>query len=196
MKNLLLPIAMGMLFACNTGDRKDSVEAAEDANEQKTERTTESAPTTGPAPVVAEDDQEFVVKAASGGLMEVQLGQTAAQKANDPAVKEFAQRMVNDHGQVNNELKALAALKNITIPATPGEDHQEDINKLADKTGREFDRDYMKLMVEDHKDDIDKFEKAAKDCKDPDIKAFAAKHVAHLKGHLERAQQIQDKLKR
>jgi putative membrane protein len=54
----------------------------------------------------------------------------------------------------------------------------------------------MKLMVEDHKDDIDKFEKAAKDCKDPDIKAFAAKHVAHLKGHLERAQQIQDKLKR
>ena len=196
MKNLLLLIAMGILFACNTGDRKDSVEAAEDANEQKTERTTESAPTTGPAPVVAEDDQEFVVKAASGGLMEVQLGQTAAQKANDPAVKEFAQRMVNDHGQVNNELKALAAQKNITIPATPGEDHQEDINKLADKTGREFDRDYMKLMVEDHKDDVDKFEKAAKDCKDPDIKAFAAKHVTHLKGHLEQAQQIQDKIKR
>jgi putative membrane protein len=196
MKKLLLPIAMGILFACNTGDRKDSVEAAEDANEQKSERTTESAPTTGPAPVVAEDDQEFVVKAASGGLMEVQLGQTAAQKANDPAVKEFAQRMVNDHGQVNNELKALAAQKNITIPATPGEDHQEDINKLGDKTGREFDRDYMKLMVEDHKDDVDKFEKAAKDCKDPDIKAFAAKHVAHLKGHLEQAQQIRDKIKR
>ena len=191
MKKLLLPIAMGVLFACNTGEQKDSVEAAEDANEKKTEL----AP---PAQVilVAEADQEFVVKAASGGLMEVQLGQMVAEKATDPAVKEFAQRMVKDHGQVNDEIKAIALQKNITIPSTPGEDHLEDINKLKDKSGRELERDYMKLMVEDHKDDVAKFEKAASDCKDPDIKAFAAKHVAHLKGHLESAQTIQDRIKK
>jgi putative membrane protein len=192
MKKLLLPIAMGLLFACNTGERKDSVEAAEDANEKKTE----SAPPAGQAIKVAEEDQEFVVKAVSAGLMEVELAQKAEQKATNPAVKEFAQRMVNDHGQVNNELKALAAQKNITIPSVPGEDHQEDINKLNEKTGREYDRDYIKMMVDDHKDAVDKFEKAATDCKDPDIKAFAAKHLEHLKAHLESAKSIRDNLKR
>jgi putative membrane protein len=191
MKRLLLPVAMGLLFACNTGEQKDSVEAAEDANEMKTEVAPPAQ-----AILVAEADQEFVVKAASGGLMEVQLGQMVADKATDPAVKEFAQTMVKDHGQVNSELKALAAQKNITIPSTPGEDHLEDINKLTDKKGRELERDYMKLMVEDHKDDVEKFEKAANDCKDPEIKAFAARHVAHLKSHLASAQTIHDRIKR
>lgn len=191
MKKLLLPIAMGLLFACNTGEQKDSVEAAEDANEMKTELAPPAQ-----AILVDEADQEFMVKAASGGLMEVQLGQMVAQKATDPAVKEFAQRMVKDHGQVNDELKAIAAQKNITIPSTTGEDHQKEINKLTEKSGRELERDYMKLMVADHKEDVDKFEKAANDCKDPEIKAFAAKHVAHLKGHLESAQKIQDRIKK
>jgi putative membrane protein len=191
MKKLLLPVAMGLLFACNTGEQKDSVEAAEEANEQKTELAPPAQ-----AILVAEADQEFVVKAASGSLMEVQLGQMVAQKATDQTVKEFAQTMVKDHGQVNDELKAIALQKNITIPSTPGEDHQEDINKLKDKTGMELERDYMKLMVEDHKDDIEKFEKAASDCKDPDIKAFAAKHLEHLKGHLASARTIQDRIKK
>jgi putative membrane protein len=191
MKKLLLPLALGILFACNTSEQKDSVKAAEEANEQKTE----SAPPAA-QPMVAEKDQEFVVKAISAGLMEVKLGEMAVQKASDPSVKEFAQRMVNDHGQVNSELQALAARKNITIPATPGKEEQEDINKLNEKSSREFTRDYMKLMVDDHKDAVDKFEKAASECKDPDIQAFAARHLEHLKGHLETARSILDKLKR
>lgn len=188
MKTLVFSMATVLLLACNSGDNRDSVETAEAANEQKADSTATGKP--------ADEDQEFLVNAASGGLMEVQVGQLAAQNASDPAVKDFAQRMVNDHRQVNEELKALAAQKNITIPSTPGEDHQKHINDLTEKKGRDFDKEYMDLMVDDHKEDVNKFEKAAEDCKDPDIKAFAAKHAPHLKQHLETAQTVRDKIKK
>jgi putative membrane protein len=128
--------------------------------------------------------------------MEVQLGQLLSQNASDAGVKEFAQKMVTDHGQVNDELKALAARKNITIPTTPGNDAKDDMDKLNKKKGRDLDKAYISLMVDDHKDDVDKFEKASKDCDDPDIKAFAAKHLPHLKMHLQNAQTLHDRLKK
>jgi putative membrane protein len=188
MKTLLITTSLLLLFACNSGENKDSVETAEEANEQRED----TMPT---AAQPANEDQEFLVEAASGGLMEVKLGQLAAQNASDPAVKDFAQKMVNDHGQANEELKALAARKNITIPSTPGEKHQKHINEMNDKKGKEFDKEYMDLMVDDHKEDVTKFEKAANDCKDPDIKAFAAKHVPALKQHLQTAEALRDKVK-
>ena len=200
MKKILVPlvITVTVLLACNNSDNKDSVEAAKDANEQKTDsagsNTTNATTTAAP---VDKDDQDFLVKAASGGLMEVQLGQMTAQKATNAAVKNFGQMMVSDHSKANDELKALAARKNITIPTTPGEDEMKHINKLNDsKTGRDFDKDYMAMMVDDHKEDVRKFEKAANDCKDPDIKAFAAKYVPTLKQHLDSAQAIRDKIKK
>ena len=198
MKKILMPLAITVMLACNSNDHKDSVEAAKDANEQKTD-SADKNPTTATtvAAPVDKDDQDFLVKAASGGLMEVQLGKLTAQKATNAAVKNFGQMMVSDHSKVNDELKMLASQKNITIPSMPGEDEQKHINKLTDaKTGRDFDRDYMAMMVDDHKEDVKKFEKAANDCKDPDIKAFAAKYVPTLKQHLDSAQAIRDKIKK
>ena len=182
-------IALLFAVACNNAENKskDSVEVAEKANEHKADSLHHGNR--------MEDDQEFMVKAASGGLMEVELGKLAAQKATNAQVKEFGQKMVADHTKANAELKALAAQKNITIPTTPGEDHQEHINKLKNKTGAEFDRDYIDLMVDDHKEDVEKFEKAANNANDPDIKAFASKQVPILKQHLERARTIKDNRK-
>jgi putative membrane protein len=188
MKKILIPFALLFVLACNTSPKQeDSVEVAEEKNEQKTD--------TMQRPGQMENDNEFIVKAASGGLMEVQLGEMAAKQATTTAVKEFARMMVTDHAKVNEELKALAATKNITIPTTPGEDHMDHINKMRDKTGTNFDKDYMNLMVDDHKDDVDDFEKAARDSKDPDVKAFAAKYAPALRGHLEKAKSVKDMLK-
>lgn len=185
-------MAMLLMFACNTAqDKKDSVEAAEDKNEQKTEQKTDTMATENQM----DNDNEFVVKAASGGLMEVELGQMAAKQATNSAVKSFGQMMVTDHTKANAELKALAARKNITIPTTPGEDHMDHINKMRDKKAKDFDKDYMSFMADDHKEDVNDFEKAAKDAKDADIRAFAAKYLPILKQHLEKARSVNDMLK-
>lgn len=188
MKKVLIPFALLFVFACNTDQKQeDSVEVAEEKNEQKTDTMRKSGQ--------MEDDNEFLVKAASGGLMEVQLGEMAAKQATTSVVKKFGQMMAKDHSQVNDELKSLAASKNITIPTTPGEDHMDHINKMRDKKGTDFDKDYISLMVDDHKEDVFDFEKAAQDAKDPDVRAFAAKYVPTLKSHLEQARAVKDSLK-
>ena len=138
-----------------------------------------------------DEDTEFMNEAASGGMMEVELGQLAANKAVSADVKKFAKMMVDDHTKANNELKSLAAQKGITLPAMLMEKHQKMVNDLTAKTGKEFDKEYMNMMVDDHKEDIDAFEKAAEKGNDADLKAFAAKTIPTLKQHLEMAEKTE-----
>ena len=141
-----------------------------------------------------DDDGKFMVKAASGGLMEVELGNLAKEKATNASVKEFAAMMVTDHSKANDELKALASAKNITLPTNPEGDHRDHINDLREKSGAEFDKAYMKMMVKDHKEDVDKFEEIAKDADNADLKAFASKTLPTLKKHLAEAERIEKTL--
>src|SRR5687768_16530164 len=161
---LMLALSVWTFQACNNEAKDDSVENAEEANEAKESTTT-----------VKEDDSEFLVEAASGGMMEVQARELAYTKGQSVRVKAFGAMIVRDHSKANEELKALASSKNITIPTTPGEEHQKHINDLNQKSGKDFDNAYMSMMVDDHKADVDKFEKASNDAKDAAVKAFAAK---------------------
>lgn len=179
----LIVAAMLTFSACNNTKTEDSTEVAEDQNEQKLDDTK------------LEDDSEFAVEAADGGMLEVQLGELAQTNASHADVKKFASTMVTEHGKANEELKTLAGQKNITLPMSLSDDHQKKVDELSKKKGAEFDKDYIAFMVEDHKDDISEFEEAAKDAKDPEVKAWAGGKVPALKHHLEMAQGIKDKLK-
>lgn len=159
---------------------EDHVERAEDANEK-----TDNA---------ADDDAEFVVNAASGGMLEVELGKMAQEKGQSQRVKDFGAMMVRDHTTANEELKALAGQKGIALPAAPGEDHQEHIDKLAKLSGAEFDKEYVELMEKDHDKDLKEFKEAADDAKDADIKAFAAKTLPTLQQHHDAVKAIRDGL--
>lgn len=178
--------------ACNDGSN-DAIKSANESNEVKHD-SAEHNPGAATMPV-SEDDSKFAVEAASGGMMEVQLGELAQQKASSQRVKDFGAMMVRDHTKANDELKSLAGMKNVTLPPAPGEDHMDHIKKLSQKSGKEFDKDYMKMMVDDHKEDIDHFEKAAKNATDADIKAFASKILPTLRVHLDSAKAINDALK-
>lgn len=195
MKKLSLIACMSLAFftfqACNDDSSSDAVDSANESNEVKQD----SASNTGQTGPVSEEDSEFAVEAASGGMMEVQLGELAQQKASSQRVKDFGAMMVRDHTKANDELKSLAGMKNITLPPAPGEDHMEHIKKLTAKSGKEFDRDYMKMMVDDHQEDVDKFEKCSKDGKDADLKAFASKTLPVLRAHLDSAKAINDAVK-
>jgi putative membrane protein len=144
---------------------------------------------------LTDDENKFVMNAASGGMMEVQLGKLAQEKSSNTKVKDFASMMVTDHTKANDDLKALAQSKGITLTETLKDEHQKHITDLNEKTGADFDKAYMKLMVDDHKDDIDNFQKCSKDSKDADVKAFATKTIPVLQKHLADAKTVRDAVK-
>ncbi|TGE05467.1 DUF4142 domain-containing protein [Hymenobacter fodinae] len=173
--------------ACNS---QDSVKQAEQTNEAKNEA---AAPDTevGDVTKAGKDfDADFMAKAASGGMLEVQLGQAVATKGTTAEGKEFANMMVQDHTKANAELKALAAKKNITLPSTLGDDHQQVLKKVTEEKGVAMDKEYLKEMIEDHEEDVKEFTEASVKASDPEIKAFATKQVPVLQHHLEMAQKM------
>ena len=135
-------------------------------------------------------DRDFVMDAAMGGMMEVELGRVAAQQGMSDAVKQFGQRMVDDHSKANTELMSLASSKGITLPTELDAKHREHVTKLSSMTGAEFDRAYAKMMVSDHKKDVGEFEKQSTRGMDADLKAFASKTLPTLKEHLQMAQAL------
>lgn len=144
---------------------------------------------------LSHEDFEFVTKATQGGLTEVQLGQLAVQKATDPSVKDFGQKMVTDHGKANEELKTLAQSKNAVPPMKFTRKEDSTLADLQKASGKDFDRAYAKAMLKDHKADVKEFREAAKELKDPDLKAFAEKTLPVLEEHLKMAEQLEQNIK-
>jgi len=145
------------------------------------------------APAFA-DHEEFVKKAASGGILEVQLGKLAASQGENPDVKKFGERMVTDHTKANDELKTLAQKKGITIPNELMKDHQQTYDMFKNMRGAEFDKAYMKQMVKDHQDTVALFEKEAKEGKEEQFRAFAERTLPTLKEHLTMSRATADKV--
>src|SRR5215213_7106447 len=135
-------------------------------------------------------DREFLMDAAMGGLMEVELGRLAAQQGSSEAVKQFGQRMVDDHSNANTELMTLASSKGITLPTALDDKHQRDVTKLSSMSGADFDRAYSKMMLSDHRKDVSDFEKHSTRGTDPDLKAFAAATLPTLQEHLQMARAL------
>jgi putative membrane protein len=145
---------------------------------------------TGTQVSMSAPDRDFIMDAAVGGMVEVELGRWAAQKGTSDAVKQFGQRMVTDHGQANQELMALASSKGITLPTSLDEKHQQEVAKITAMSGAEFDRAYSKLMLKDHEKDVKEFERQSTKAADPDLKAFATKTLPTLQEHLQLARTL------
>jgi putative membrane protein len=135
------------------------------------------------------DKEEFIKDAAQGGMMEVNLGQLATQKGQDPAVKELGQRLVTDHSKANDELKQIAQKEGITLSTEADSKHQKMIDHFSGLSGSEFDKAFAAHAVRDHKKDIQKFEKAAQSS-DPDVSQFAKDTLPTLREHLQMAEKI------
>lgn len=181
---MLIPI----LFACN----QNRNQASKDIDD--------TAVLTENAKVQAEDNEEpesvedFVREAASGGLMEVELGRYAQQNAQNQRVKNFGEMMVRDHQAANDELRTIASGKNLTVPTAMENNHMNTVEELKKETGLDFDKKYIDEMVDDHEKDIDKFRKQADNGKDPEIKAFASKTLEVLMMHQDSARSIKEAL--
>ena len=143
----------------------------------------------------ATSDNTFVKKAAEGGMAEVELGNLAVQKATNPDVKQFGQRMVDDHSKANDEIRPLASKQGVTIPTKLAHKDQALKNRLEKLSGEAFDKAYMEAMVKDHRADVNAFRQEADHGTDPDVKSFASKTLPTLQEHLKLADETLNKVK-
>jgi putative membrane protein len=142
-------------------------------------------------PAHAKSDESFMKDAAHAGAAEIEASKLAQTKAKSPDVKAFADAMITDHTKVAEELKALAAKKNVTLPDGPSVKHKAELKLIDAGDNDKFDERYAKHFgVNAHKDTIKLFEDAAKNAQDPEVKAWAQKTLPGLKHHLEMAQAL------
>ncbi|HEY2091989.1 MAG TPA: DUF4142 domain-containing protein [Thermoanaerobaculia bacterium] len=198
---IVCAFALVFTFACKKEESTtDTANTTTSVASSDTSSTTSTNPdtsnTTGTAmgaTQMATDDQNFMQKAATGGLAEVSLGQQVSPTAKNADAKAFADKMVTDHSKANDELKQLAATKGVSLPTDTDQEHKDAAQKVM--SAKNVDKAYMAEMVKDHDKDVKEFEDASKSAKDADLKAWIDKTLPVLKEHQKMAHDINGKMK-
>jgi putative membrane protein len=152
--------------------------------------TTNQPPTQEAITTEMRNDLPFIEEAASANLMEIQLGQLAQSKASNAAVKQFGKRMVTDHRALEQQVSSMVSRNNIALNASIKSDHQAQVDRLRNLSGPEFDKAYMSLMIQDHQNDIAKFQQQTQAADAPQVRELATKSLPVLQQHLALAQQV------
>jgi putative membrane protein len=139
-------------------------------------------------------DATFVQHAGSDNAAEVELGGVARTRASDPAVREYADRLVTDHRAASTELQALAARKGWRIPEQPAPEHVAVRDRLSRVSGSEFDRRFVEEMLKDHDHAILEFETAAATANDAELRDWAQRMLPVLREHRYMAQELSQRL--
>lgn len=181
---LAASLCIGISSCSNSSKQEDTKDVAEEHNDAKFDENKN------------EKDAQFLVNAAEINLMEIDLGKLASEKGTSAEVKELGQMMADAHTKAMEELKTLSAQKMITIPASATDEGKKKYEDLAKKSGSDFDKEYCDMMVNGHKDAIDRFEKAVENCSDADIKSWASNTLPTLRNHLDHAITCQNNTKK
>jgi len=129
----------------------------------------------------------FWAEAARGGSAEVTMARLALTKAAAPSVKAFAQKLIDEHTVMNQQLKALAAAKKVALPTDMANRDELSMKTLNGLTGKEFDAEFVKQMIKSHELAVMLFRRASVSETDGELKAFAAKNLPKLQEHLKAA---------
>jgi len=181
-----LSLGLGCKGGGNGGDaERNGVDSAMDLNKEKIADSTTA---------ISKDDADFMVKAANGGMTEVQAAQIAEQKASTGKVKQFATKMREDHSKLNDQLSQLAKDLNVTIPSAIDQDSQSMIDKLNQTPAVDFDKTFMDMMVKGHDNTVDLFQKASKSVVNPEIHNFITSALPTIESHQQMAKKIKASL--
>ena len=188
MKKLLLSLLLAGALSCfgQTSGTSSSDQSSSSSSDQSTQGAAANAK--GGA------DGVFVKKAAQGGIAEVELGKLATQKASSDDVKQFGQKMVDDHSKANDQLKQIASQKGMDVSSDLAPKDKAEMDRLSKLSGPAFDRAYMKYMVMDHSKDAAEFKNEANSGSDQDIKGFASNTLTTIQDHLKMAKDINAKM--
>jgi putative membrane protein len=175
----------------NSSQSEDPVERAKDMNEQQMEQSNAGGAMGSSS---MEDKSDFVVEVANSSMLELELSKIAEQRASDPQVKQLAQKIVNDHKKMNQDLKSIAQSNNITIPQGLGQDMQQTYERISQLQGKEFDKEYLKEMESQHEESIKKFEEMANNEQASELSSFASNHLSALRNHQQNAEQLAERV--
>ena len=142
----------------------------------------------------SDDDKKFLATAAQSDQNEIALSRLAEQKATNPAVKAFAQKMIKEHTQMTESMKPFADSWGLTPPSGPDADHQKELDKLNGLSGNDFDKEYIDQMVTDHSKALSAFTSEAKDTKDAKFRAAVIKGKTAVAAHKNMAYDLKKKL--
>jgi putative membrane protein len=171
-------VCLGLIYACSSSE-KDSVALAKEQNDNS---------------AIDEKISEFLTEAADARIMDIEQGKLAKEPGTSAEVRRYGELMITDQTKLLHEIKVLAAAKNITLPSTLSNEKADALADLKEKTGEDFDEKFIKMMTVDHKRDVGAFEDA-QDCRDKDVKKFAAQYLPVIESHLERIKNLKEENK-
>lgn len=186
---------LGCVFALAQSQQKQQAKQQQQDKTQPDRTITATPEGDHPVKGVGQSDKKFIQQAAQGDMAEVELGQLAQQKSSDAGVKGFGERMVKDHSQNDDQLKALAQSKDVSLPTRLTQKQRSEKAQLSQLSGTKFDQAYMTLMVSEHTKDVNKFKQEAQSAHDPAVKQFAQASVPVLQSHLQQAKQVDSQVK-
>lgn len=172
-------LLLGSLAACNNSDKKVA--------DAKKSTSTAVNEITG-----VKQDADFVVRALNMGMFEVQVAQLAEKKAETKELKDLAAKVESEHSKVNEQLAILATEKNITAPDSITNEMQDKVMRLSQLSGKDFDKEYANIMLDQHKEVVDEFEQISINAVDADIKQLAVEALPAIRIHYEEAVKVKD----
>ncbi|WP_242926415.1 DUF4142 domain-containing protein [Pontibacter vulgaris] len=178
----LLAIGVLLCTGCNTND---SIKKAADKSVQQFEQAGIQN---------MENDALFAAEAASASLLQVELGEKALERGTSPEVKTLAQRMVNDHQRIHEDLRAMASATNLVLPGTLGQAHEDLLKKVTDQSGIAFDLAYIKTVAEQHQNLLDRYQDMSENGTNMKVKMFASQQLPLLRQHQEMIDKLQEKV--
>jgi putative membrane protein len=144
----------------------------------------------GQGGTLSSTDRQFMMKAAMMDMAEIQTGRLAVAQGASESVRQFGQRMIDDHTRTSQQLMQMASAAGFTPPQTLDSKHQAVAAKLARLSGAEFDRAYMKQMVKDHQEAVSLYQRQSTRGSMPDLRAFASATLPALREHLTMARSM------
>jgi putative membrane protein len=184
----VVAVGLFMLMAVVVAASNTTSSVSQNSNSSSQNSNSSGGQTTGTA--LSSTDRKFVMEAAMGGMAEVELGRLATERGASDAVKQFGQRMVDDHSRANSELMQLVSGKGLTPPTVLDAKHQALVTRMSALSGAAFDSAYAKEMVKDHTKTIALFQREVSRGTDVDLKAFAQKTLPALQEHLQMARAL------
>jgi putative membrane protein len=188
--NLSFAICVTAALICSCGSNTSTTTESSDSprnnmNTADTGTAMNNTPAAGPAVMtpLSKEDSAFVMKAAVGGMMEVEAGKLAQQKGSNDRVKNFGAMMERDHSKANSELSSLVSGRGIVLPTALPADVQKHLDAMGKMSGKAFDNHYVNMMVSDHAKDIDEFKKQVAKGADAQLKNWVSNTLPTLQVH-------------